>query len=107
MSEEPLESWAQRRAADRARKLGRLRARTLAPGPERGSHVNPGVERVIEQWDGYQWVPVTVAVDLAATKALLFVPEPVDARLTEWDRPNMGEDTGRHRKPAPVERQEE
>ncbi|MCZ4103676.1 DUF6087 family protein [Streptomyces sp. H39-C1] len=107
MNEEPLESWAQRRAADQARKLGRLRARTLAPGPERAFHVNPTAERVIEQWDGYQWVPVTVAVDLAAAKALLFVPEPLDERPTEWDRPAMGEGSGRHRKPAPAERQDE
>ncbi|MCZ4125474.1 DUF6087 family protein [Streptomyces sp. H39-S7] len=104
MSEEPLEIWAQRRAADRARMVGRLRARSLASGPERASHVHPDAERVIEQWDGYQWVPVTVAVDLAAARSLLFVPEPADERATEWDRPATGEGTGRHRKPARVER---
>ncbi|MEU3466182.1 DUF6087 family protein [Streptomyces sp. NPDC006733] len=99
MSEEPLESWAQRRAVDRARKLGRLRARTLMPGPERASHVHPEAERVIEQWDGYQWVPLMVAANLAVTQPLIVAPEPVDERPARWDRPALGEGTGRHRKP--------
>ncbi|MFF5126910.1 DUF6087 family protein [Streptomyces syringium] len=106
MDEEPLKDWAQRREVDRERKKGRLRAVPLGPGRHRGFHVHPQAPRVIEQWDGYEWTPVTVADDLAAAQDLLHPSDPAGEPAGEWDRPAPGKPPGKHRKPERTDRRE-
>ncbi|MFF4520496.1 DUF6087 family protein [Streptomyces bluensis] len=105
MDEEPLEDWARRREERRAQSKGKLRAVPLAAGPHCGAHVEPDAPRVIEEWNGTVWMTVGVADDLAAAKALLFPPQPVEEKPAEWDRPALGKGRGRHRKPSPAEEQ--
>ncbi|MFI8185352.1 DUF6087 family protein [Actinacidiphila glaucinigra] len=71
MEDEPLEQWLRRRNERQARKTGRLRAGTLAPGPPRGAHVAPDAPRLISRWDGHAWQPVAVVADLAEARAVL------------------------------------
>ncbi|GHC38939.1 hypothetical protein GCM10010507_10750 [Streptomyces cinnamoneus] len=85
---------------------GRLRAVPLTEGPHRGSHVDPGAPRVIQEWDGTEWVTVSITPDLAAAKAVLYPAPPREQRPAEWDRPALGEGTGRHRRTAPAEDQD-
>lgn len=61
-AEESLAQWAARRA-QRRRPIGERKAITLAPGPPRATHVNPGVPRLILEWDGVQWTVATLAND--------------------------------------------
>lgn len=103
MNEESLEEWARRRAERRARITGRLRAVPLTEGPHRAGHIDPGAPRAIEEFDGTQWVTVSIAVDLAAAKAALYPPQPDAERPDRWDRPAMEQGKGRHRRTAPSE----
>ncbi|MER5755985.1 DUF6087 family protein [Streptomyces sp. NPDC002088] len=80
MSDEPFEQWARRREEERKRKKGRLRLNTLNSGPERGSHVDPEVPRLISRWDGYVWEPVAVACNWAAAASVLSPPSGADER---------------------------
>ncbi|MEU1824208.1 DUF6087 family protein [Streptomyces abikoensis] len=105
--DEPLAEWARRRDERRARTRGRLRAVPLTEGPHRAAHVDPSAPRIIQTWDGSQWVPTGVTPDLAAAKAVLYPAQPTqEQRPAEWDRPALGEGTGRHRRTAPAEDQD-
>lgn len=84
MDDEPLERWVQRREEQRERKRGRLRLNTLVSGPQRGSHVNPGAPRLVSQWDGYAWQPVSVVSDLAGAQAVLYGPERQERHPVQW-----------------------
>ncbi|MFF9074491.1 DUF6087 family protein [Streptomyces sp. NPDC014872] len=101
MEDEPLAEWARRRDERRARATGRLRAVALAEGPYRAAHVDPNAPRAIQEFDGTQWVTLSLAVDLAAAKAVLYPPQPEAERPAEWDRPAMAKGTGRHRRTTP------
>ncbi|WP_435244288.1 DUF6087 family protein [Streptomyces sioyaensis] len=103
MDEEPLEEWARRREERRAHSKGKLRAVPLTKGSHRGAHIEPDAPRLIEEWDGTQWVAVGLVDDLAAAKALLYPPQPVEEKPVEWDRPALGKGRGRHRKPSPAD----
>ncbi|MFJ3446108.1 DUF6087 family protein [Streptomyces sp. NPDC086081] len=61
MDDEPLEQWVERREERRPARG----ERRLAPlgDQERGAHVDSHAPRVIQEWDGHQWVPVGVAED--------------------------------------------
>ncbi|MGW7417631.1 DUF6087 family protein [Streptomyces sp. NPDC054863] len=70
------------------------------PGPHRGSHVQPDAPRLVEEWNGTEWVNLRVVDNLAAAQALLY-PPPAKEKPAEWDRPAPGK--GRHRKPSPAD----
>ncbi|MEU9045786.1 MULTISPECIES: DUF6087 family protein [unclassified Kitasatospora] len=98
--EESLASWAARRE-QRLRPVGQLRAVRLV-GRQRGAHVAPGEPRLIVRWDGYQWLPETVAEDYAAAQRILHGIEG-DGLLRPArpvQRPKKA--PGRHRKPRGV-----
>ncbi|MGW2488353.1 DUF6087 family protein [Streptomyces sp. NPDC001606] len=109
MHEEPLEEWARRREERRNAAKGKLRAVPLTSGPHRGAHIEPHQPRVIEEWNGTEWATVGVVPDLAAAKALLYPPPPVDpvvsgeAKFPGSDRPALDKGRGRHRKPSPAD----
>ncbi|MGG7574158.1 DUF6087 family protein [Streptomyces sirii] len=103
MHEEPLDEWARRREERRAASKGKLRAVPLTEGPHRGAHVAPDAPRVIQEWTGTEWETVGIVDNLAAAKALLHPPQPVEEKPAEWDRPALGKGRGRHRKPSPAE----
>ncbi|MFD9793452.1 DUF6087 family protein [Streptomyces sp. NPDC059070] len=107
MHEEPLEEWARRREERRARSAGKLRAIPLTRGPHQGAHIEPDTPRVIQEWNGSEWVAVGVAEDLAAAKALLYPPRPAEDGSAEWDCPPPGEGGGRHRRPSPADEREQ
>ncbi|MEU4152595.1 DUF6087 family protein [Streptomyces sp. NPDC026659] len=65
---EPLEQWAERRAARRPRQ-GERRPISLGDEPQHGVHVHPDAPRGIEEWDGQDWVPSGTATNLAAAAA--------------------------------------
>ncbi|MGI5251664.1 DUF6087 family protein [Actinacidiphila glaucinigra] len=71
MEGESLEQWLRRCEERQARKVGRLRAGTLAQGPRWGAHVAPDAPRLISRWDGHTWRPVAVVADLAQARAVL------------------------------------
>ncbi|MCZ4102901.1 DUF6087 family protein [Streptomyces sp. H39-C1] len=106
MHEEPLEEWARRREERRDASKGKLRAVPLASGPNRGAHVEPDAPRVIQQWNGTEWETVGVVDNLAAAKALLHPPQPVEVKPTQWDPPSYGKGPGRHRRPTPATEQD-
>ncbi|MFI1948201.1 DUF6087 family protein [Streptomyces virginiae] len=92
--DEPLDRWAARREG-RLRKPGELKALTLGTGPQRAAHLDPGAPRLILEWDGFQWVSVTVVDDYAAACRLLHpAPQP-----RPEEQPASGKREGRHRKP--------
>ncbi|WP_030732173.1 DUF6087 family protein [Streptomyces sp. NRRL S-237] len=92
--EEPLDQWAARRQG-RLRKPGEKKAVTLGPGPQRAAHLNPAAPRLILEWDGFQWVPVTVVDDYAAARRVLYpAPQP-----QQQAQPAPKKQPGRHRKP--------
>ncbi|MEU9489879.1 DUF6087 family protein [Streptomyces decoyicus] len=105
--EEPLENWARRREERRNTSKGKLRAVPLTEGPHRGAHVEPNAPRAIQEWTGTEWVTVGVVESLAAAKALLFPPPPVQEKPAEWDSPALGKGRGRHRKPSPAKEREQ
>ncbi|MFG2978848.1 DUF6087 family protein [Streptomyces sp. NPDC048331] len=106
MTDEPLDRWAARRQG-RLRKPGELKAVTLAEGPQRADHVDPGAPRMILEWDGFAWQPLMVVEDYAAARRVLMPPaESAKADQTETTGPVTGRNplapgTGRHRKPRP------
>ncbi|MEU9624428.1 MULTISPECIES: DUF6087 family protein [unclassified Streptomyces] len=61
----------------------------LTDGPQRAAHVDPDAPRAVQEFDGTQWVTLSIAVDLAAAEAVLYPPQPEVERLAEWDRPAM------------------
>ncbi|MBD0688506.1 hypothetical protein BG452_04975 [Streptomyces sp. CBMA123] len=61
----PLEEWWKGRQ-QRRRPVGQRRAITLADGPQHGAHVSPAAPRLILEWDGFAWQPVTVAENYPA-----------------------------------------
>lgn len=105
--QEPLEDWARRREERQNASKGKRRAAPLTKGPHRGQHVEPDAPRVIQEWNGTEWETVGLVDDLAAAKALLFPPQPVEQRHAEWDRPALGRGRGRHRKPTPAEERDQ
>ncbi|AKA07472.1 hypothetical protein SAZ_37525 [Streptomyces noursei ZPM] len=107
MHEESLEDWARRREERRNASKGKLRAVPLTEGPHRGQHVDPNAPRVIQEWTGTEWETIGTVADLAAAKALLYPPQPVEEKPAEWDRPSLGKGRGRHRKPTPAEQQDQ
>ncbi|MEV0845412.1 DUF6087 family protein [Streptomyces sp. NPDC049954] len=61
--DDPLEEWAAERERRRPQ-VGERQSKPLrADQPEHGLHVDPDVPRGVQEWDGYQWVPVGVAED--------------------------------------------
>ncbi|MER7822849.1 hypothetical protein BCL76_101750 [Streptomyces sp. CG 926] len=92
--DEPLDRWAARREG-RLRKPGELKALTLGAGPRRAAHLDPGAPRLILEWDGFQWVAVTVVDDYAAACRLLN-PAP---RPQPQEQPAPRKRGGRHRRP--------
>ncbi|MFZ3491773.1 DUF6087 family protein [Streptomyces sp. 5.8] len=101
MEDEPLADWARKRDERRARATGRLRAVPLTDGPLGAAHVDPNAPRAIQEFDGTQWVTLSIAVNLATAKTVLYPPQPKSERPAEWDRPAMTKGTGRHRRTAP------
>lgn len=85
MDDEPLEQWARRREKNR-RPVGRRRAVIIGDTDYAASHVHPDRPRAIEEWDGYQWVPVAIVDDYAAAQRFLAATSPPAT-----------EGTGRHR----------
>ncbi|MFE6847644.1 DUF6087 family protein [Streptomyces sp. NPDC057686] len=100
VTEEPFEEWAANLLARRAARVGTLRALPMDGSAGRGAHVNPTAPRLMARWDGYRWVPETVAADYAAAQRMLHgisaaKAEPASAPPGQaLPRP-----TGRHRKP--------
>ncbi|MFH8257713.1 DUF6087 family protein [Streptomyces roseolus] len=94
--EEPFSQWAERWLQRRASRVGEYDAVPLTRGPRRGAHVNPNEPRVIVQWDGYQWQPVSVAGSYAEAQRFLNPPPRVTAPPPEAPMPKP---KGRHRKP--------
>ncbi|MFD8707416.1 DUF6087 family protein [Kitasatospora sp. NPDC059648] len=95
--DEPLASWAERRE-QRLRPVGQLRAVRLAGGRQRGAHVAPGEPRLIVRWDGYQWLPETVAEDYAAAQRILHGIEGDGVRRPPHAAPRPRKAPGRHRR---------
>ncbi|MFJ4777414.1 DUF6087 family protein [Streptomyces sp. NPDC088762] len=94
MNDEPLDRWAARRQG-RLRKPGEKKAITLGAGPQRAVHLDPDVPRMILEWDGFAWQPLTVVEDYAAACQILNpVPQPQQAA-----QPAPKKQPGRHRKP--------
>ncbi|MFI2608553.1 DUF6087 family protein [Kitasatospora sp. NPDC018619] len=96
--EETLASWAARRE-QRLRPVGQLRAVRLTGGRQRGAHVAPGEPRLIVRWDGYQWLPETVAEDYAAAQRILYGTEGAGAPRPGRAARRARKAPGRHRKP--------
>lgn len=67
--DEPLELWAACREAVR-RPVGELRAVRL-DRREAPAHVDPRGPRLIERWDGVQWMPETIADGYAAAQRIV------------------------------------
>ncbi|MEU9715423.1 DUF6087 family protein [Streptomyces sp. NPDC047976] len=94
--EEPLAEWAARREG-RLRQPGELKALTLGSGPQRAAHLNPGAPRLIMEWDGFAWQPLTTVDDYAAACAYM---NPVPAPQSQQpEQPMPKKAPGRHRKP--------
>ncbi|MFD3875414.1 DUF6087 family protein [Streptomyces sp. NPDC058623] len=106
MNDEPLDQWAARRQG-RLRNPGERKAITLGTGPQRAAHLNPDAPRLILEWDGFAWQPLTTVDNYAAAcQALSPIAEPAPADQTETTGPLTGQNplapaTGRHRKPRP------
>jgi len=100
MDDEPLERWARRREA-KLRPEGTLRVTVLGGDARSAAHIDPDKPRLIERWDGYQWVAWAIADDYKAACRLLNPvpepkPEPADLPRPE---PLRSPGKGRHRKP--------
>ncbi|MEU8526434.1 DUF6087 family protein [Streptomyces sp. NPDC048629] len=95
--DEPLEQWAARRDG-RLRPVGERKAVPLGSGQRRGAHIAPDAPRLIVEWDGHAWQPVTLVDDYAAACRILNpTPEPPPADAPPA-RPPMAPGMGRHRK---------
>lgn len=60
--DEPLEEWAAERERRRP-SVGERQSTPLSADQEHGHHVDPDAPRGVQEWDGYQWVPVGIAED--------------------------------------------
>ncbi|MCY0929513.1 DUF6087 family protein [Streptomyces sp. H27-H1] len=97
-ADEPLHRWAARRE-HRLRPPGTRKALTLSAGPQRAGHVDPGVARLIVEWDGFQWVPVMLAEDYAAARRLLDPTAHAEAvELPGFSPAPLRAGRGRHRR---------
>ncbi|MGW2376257.1 MULTISPECIES: DUF6087 family protein [Kitasatospora] len=96
--DEPLAAWAARRE-QRLRPVGQLRVVRLTDGQQRGAHVTPDGPRLIVRWDGYQWLPETVAEDYAAAQRILHGIEGDGVRRPPYSAPRPRKAPGRHRRP--------
>lgn len=103
MHDEPLGEWARRREERRNASKGKLRAIPLTEGSRCGQHVEPAAPRVIQEWNGSEWVAMGVVEDLAAVQAIRYPVQPVEEKPAQWDRPGLAKGRGRHRKPTTVE----
>ncbi|MFK0292917.1 DUF6087 family protein [Streptomyces sp. NPDC090442] len=95
-----MEQWAARREK-RLWPVGERKAVHLGDGPMRAAHIDPDAPRLIVEWGGYQWVPLTIVEDyVAACRFLNPMPaEPPKSGDLRATRSPMAEGTGRHRKP--------
>ena len=98
--DEPLEWWAARRDA-RRRQPGTRKA-VLLDGSG-ATHLNPTAPRLVLEWDGYTWQPVTVADDYAAAQRVVHRIEGDGVMKSPPWSPNtrniFKDGGGRHRKP--------
>ncbi|WP_328923298.1 DUF6087 family protein [Streptomyces sp. NBC_00190] len=94
MDDEPLAHWAARRQG-RLRKPGELKAITLGTGPLRAAHLDPDAPRMILEWDGFAWQPLTTVHNYAAACQILN-PALAPQQSTQ---PAPKKQPGRHRKP--------
>lgn len=110
MEDEPLDEWAARRSR-RLRPAGSLRAVIVGRPVATAAHLFPDEPRAIEEWDGYQWLPVTLLGDYASACRFLD-PDATAARVAQESaeqtaaftpRPIHRKGTGKHRKPSPDE----
>ncbi|MFD7555197.1 DUF6087 family protein [Streptomyces sp. NPDC059835] len=74
------------------------KAITLGAGPQRAAHINPNAPRLILEWDGYAWEPVTTVENYAAALRLLNPPPPAPPTTPPQPVP-LRPGKGRHRKP--------
>ncbi|MFI1767390.1 DUF6087 family protein [Streptomyces sp. NPDC020800] len=95
--DEPLSEWAGRRAAC-LRPVGERRAVTLGTGPQRAAHLDHNAPRMIVEWDGYQWQPVTTVDNYAAAQRMLHGIEGDGRMDLPAPGPNPMIGRGRHRK---------
>ncbi|MFJ2810892.1 DUF6087 family protein [Kitasatospora sp. NPDC087271] len=94
--DEPLGQWAARRDA-RRRPVGELKAATI--GHETApAHLYQDAPRLISCWDGYQWVPETIAPNYAAAQRFLHGIGGDGVILMSSARPPK-KSAGKHRKP--------
>lgn len=87
MDDQPLGEWAGDRDQRRP-KRGERRHVPLGNQAGRGEHVAPEAPRVLQEWDGHQWVPVGVAEDLAT--AIQETAEHAAARAARVGLPSFG-----------------
>lgn len=98
MRDEPLDRWADRRAK-RLRAPGTRKAVHLGNGPHRAAHFDPAAPRLIVEWDGFAWQPVTTVENYAAACRMLNpLPEPPKSEDLPTTRAPVAKGTGRHRK---------
>ncbi|MFI6155062.1 DUF6087 family protein [Kitasatospora sp. NPDC051170] len=94
--DEPLEQWAARREA-RRRPVGELRAVTI--GHEGApAHLHPKEPRLVSRWDGYEWVPETIAANYASAQRFLHGIQG-DGVIPMTSAQPPRKPAGRHRKP--------
>lgn len=62
---------------------------------------------MVQEWTGTEWETTGVVENLAEAKAILYPPQPIAEKPTEWDRPALGKGRGRHRKPGPAEERDQ
>ncbi|MFG2580409.1 DUF6087 family protein [Streptomyces malaysiensis] len=96
--DEPLDEWAARRGK-RLRPVGERKSVHLGGDPHRAAHVEPDVPRLIVEWDGYAWQPVTTVDNYAAACRILNPAPESSPSAASPARPPMAPGTGKHRKP--------
>ncbi|GAA2266746.1 hypothetical protein GCM10010430_59760 [Kitasatospora cystarginea] len=96
--DEPLEKWAARREK-RLRPVGQLKA-VIVGHENAAAHLHQQLPRLVSRWDGYQWVPETIAADYAAAQRILHGIEGDGVLPLPPAAPNpLKAGRGRHRKP--------
>jgi hypothetical protein len=94
--DEPLEQWAARRE-DRLRPVGQRK--TVIIGHENAAaHLHPALPRLVLAWDGYQWMPETIAENYAAAQRLLHGTDGDGVIRGTVTQPRK-KPAGKHRKP--------
>ncbi|MGE7385605.1 DUF6087 family protein [Streptomyces sp. NPDC004126] len=73
-----------------------MKAITLAPGPQRAAHLAPDAPRLILEWDGFAWQPLTTVDDYASARRYM---NPMPAPQPQEQQPVPKKRPGRHRKP--------